>query len=72
MLNAAKNKTGAAPITNVEQSGYYKVLGKRERPKQPVILKAKFFIRRAEKIGREGGWACPGSMKLHGGRFIKC
>ncbi|XP_057589175.1 60S ribosomal protein L27a-like [Hippopotamus amphibius kiboko] len=42
-VNAAKNKTGAAPIIDVVRSGYYKVLRKGKLPKQPVIVKAKFF-----------------------------
>uniref|UniRef100_A0A2K6T2A1 Large ribosomal subunit protein uL15 n=1 Tax=Saimiri boliviensis boliviensis TaxID=39432 RepID=A0A2K6T2A1_SAIBB len=46
---AAKNKTGAAPIIDVVQLGYYKVLGKGKLPKQPVIVKSKFFSRRAEE-----------------------
>uniref|UniRef100_A0A8C2WEU1 Large ribosomal subunit protein uL15 n=1 Tax=Chinchilla lanigera TaxID=34839 RepID=A0A8C2WEU1_CHILA len=54
-VNAAKNKTGVAPITDV--SGYCKVLGKRKLPKQPVIMKAEFFSRRAEEIKGAGG-AC--------------
>uniref|UniRef100_A0A9L0SG55 Large ribosomal subunit protein uL15 n=1 Tax=Equus caballus TaxID=9796 RepID=A0A9L0SG55_HORSE len=56
-VNAAKNKTGAAPIVDVVRSSYYKVLGKGKLPKQPVIVKAKFFSRRAEekiKVGGEG------------------
>nr|XP_042138031.1 60S ribosomal protein L27a-like [Peromyscus maniculatus bairdii] len=32
-VNAAKNKTGAAPIIDVVRSGYYKVLGKGKLPK---------------------------------------
>uniref|UniRef100_A0A8C0KC26 Large ribosomal subunit protein uL15 n=1 Tax=Canis lupus dingo TaxID=286419 RepID=A0A8C0KC26_CANLU len=40
-VNAAKNKTGAAPIIDVERLGYYKVLGKGKLPKQPVIEKIK-------------------------------
>ncbi|XP_041604743.1 60S ribosomal protein L27a-like [Vulpes lagopus] len=56
-VNAAKNKTGAAPIIDVVRLGYYKVLGKEKLPKQPVIVKAKFFSRRAEKIKGVGG-AC--------------
>lgn len=36
--------------------GYYKVLGKGVLPKQPVIVKAKFFSRKAEdKIKKVGG-----------------
>uniref|UniRef100_G1QC58 Large ribosomal subunit protein uL15 n=1 Tax=Myotis lucifugus TaxID=59463 RepID=G1QC58_MYOLU len=48
--NAAKSKTGAAPIIDVVQLGYYKVLGKGKLAKQPVIVKAKFFSRR-RKMG---------------------
>uniref|UniRef100_A0A8B9XJV6 Large ribosomal subunit protein uL15 n=1 Tax=Bos mutus grunniens TaxID=30521 RepID=A0A8B9XJV6_BOSMU len=57
-VNAAKNKTGAAPITDVVRSGYYKVLGKGMLPKQPVIVKAKFFSRRAEEKIKGVGAAC--------------
>uniref|UniRef100_A0A8C6CIZ8 Large ribosomal subunit protein uL15 n=1 Tax=Moschus moschiferus TaxID=68415 RepID=A0A8C6CIZ8_MOSMO len=56
-VNAAKNKTGAALITDVVQSIYYKVLEKGKLPKQPVIVKAKFFSRKAEKIKHVDG-AC--------------
>ncbi|CAD7691368.1 unnamed protein product [Nyctereutes procyonoides] len=56
-VNAAKNKTGAAPIINV-RSGYYKVLGKGKLPKQPIIVKAKFFSRRAEEKIKGVGGAC--------------
>ncbi|XP_054999370.1 60S ribosomal protein L27a [Sorex araneus] len=57
-VNAAKNKTGAAPIIDVVRSGYYKVLGKGKLPKQPVIVKAKFFSRRAEEKIKKVGGAC--------------
>ncbi|KAG3276387.1 hypothetical protein H1C71_036983, partial [Ictidomys tridecemlineatus] len=57
-VNAAKNKTGAAPIIDVAQSGYYKVLGKGKLPQQPVIVKVKFFRRRAEEKIKDGGGAC--------------
>lgn len=50
-VNAVKNKNGAALITDVVRSGYYKVLGKGKLSKWPVIMKAKFVSRRAkEKI----------------------
>uniref|UniRef100_A0A8C9ERK4 Large ribosomal subunit protein uL15 n=1 Tax=Pavo cristatus TaxID=9049 RepID=A0A8C9ERK4_PAVCR len=39
-------------------NGYYKVLGKGKLPKQPVIVKAKFFSRRAEEKIKEVGGAC--------------
>ncbi|KAL4689239.1 hypothetical protein H8957_004149 [Semnopithecus entellus] len=48
-VNAAKNETGAAPIIDVVQLGYCKVLGKEKFAKQPVTMKAKFFSRRAEE-----------------------
>ena len=38
--NAANNKTGAAPITDVVRWGYCKVWGKGKLPKQPVSMKA--------------------------------
>ncbi|XP_077103291.1 large ribosomal subunit protein uL15C-like [Siphateles boraxobius] len=39
-------------------SGYFKVLGKGKLPKQPVIVKAKFFSRRAEEKIKSVGGAC--------------
>jgi large subunit ribosomal protein L27Ae len=42
-VNAAKNKTGVAPIIDVVRSGYHKVLGKGKLPKLPVNEKVKFF-----------------------------
>uniref|UniRef100_H0W4N5 Large ribosomal subunit protein uL15 n=1 Tax=Cavia porcellus TaxID=10141 RepID=H0W4N5_CAVPO len=41
--------TRVAPIIDVVRLGYYKVLGKGKLSKQPVIMKAKFFSRRAEE-----------------------
>ncbi|XP_044537749.1 60S ribosomal protein L27a, partial [Gracilinanus agilis] len=57
-INAAKSKDGLAPIIDVVRSGYYKVLGKGKLPKQPVIVKAKFFSRRAEEKIKGVGGAC--------------
>ena len=57
-VNAAKNKTGVAPIIDVVRSGYYKVLGKGTLQKQPVIVKAKFFSRRPEEKIKGVGGAC--------------
>ncbi|KAL7992165.1 hypothetical protein Chor_016421 [Crotalus horridus] len=45
-------------LTNISHQGYYKVLGKGKLPKQPVIVKAKFFSRRAEEKIKEVGGAC--------------
>ncbi len=38
--------------------GYYKVLGKGHLPKQPVIVKAKFFSKTAEEKIKDVGGAC--------------
>lgn len=38
--------------------GYYKVLGKGVLPKQPVIVKAKFFSRAAQEKIKAVGGAC--------------
>merc|ERR1711993_60214 len=56
--NYADKKDGNAPIIDVIQAGYYKVLGKGILPKQPVIVKAKFFSRRAEEKIKAVGGAC--------------
>jgi len=38
--------------------GYYKLLGKGRLPEQPVIVKAKFFSRKAEEKIKAVGGAC--------------
>merc|ERR1712002_533434 len=54
--NYADKKDGPAPVIDAVQAGFYKVLGKGVLPKQPVIVKARFFSRRAEdKIKAVGG-----------------
>ena len=53
-----KDKTGTAPVIDVVKAGYYKVLGKGLLPKQPVIVKAKFFSRSAEAKIKSVGGAC--------------
>ncbi|XP_039266688.1 large ribosomal subunit protein uL15-like [Styela clava] len=51
-----KDKKDVAPVIDVVRAGYFKVLGKGVLPKQPVIVKARFFSRRAEeKIKKVGG-----------------
>merc|ERR1712135_129655 len=47
-----------APVIDVIKAGYYKVLGKGVLPKQPVIVKAKFFSRGAEEKIKSVGGAC--------------
>ncbi len=45
-------------IKFVVLQGFYKVLGKGHLPKQPLIVKAKFFSRKAERKIKEVGGAC--------------
>lgn len=46
------------PSPLLSNQGYYKVLGKGHLPRQPVIVKAKFFSRKAERKIKEVGGAC--------------
>eukprot|EP01097_Dermamoeba_algensis_P011585 TRINITY_DN900_c0_g1_i1.p1 TRINITY_DN900_c0_g1~~TRINITY_DN900_c0_g1_i1.p1 ORF type:complete len:163 (-),score=41.40 TRINITY_DN900_c0_g1_i1:97-543(-) len=55
---AAQAKDGKAPVIDVTQAGFFKVLGKGHLPKTPVVVKAKFFSKVAEKKIREAGGAC--------------
>ncbi|CAH0395790.1 unnamed protein product [Bemisia tabaci] len=52
------NRRDKAPVIDVIKKGYYKVLGKGFLPKQPVIVKAKFFSRSAEKKIKSVGGCC--------------
>ncbi|GIY25488.1 60S ribosomal protein L27a [Caerostris extrusa] len=49
---------GKAPVIDVVNAGYYKVLGKGRLPKQPVIVKARFFSKEAESKIKSVGGAC--------------
>merc|ERR1711924_258841 len=49
---------GMVPVIDVTKSGFFKVLGKGRLPAQPVIVKAKFFSRSAEKKIKDVGGAC--------------
>uniref|UniRef100_A0A3B5MW01 Large ribosomal subunit protein uL15 n=1 Tax=Xiphophorus couchianus TaxID=32473 RepID=A0A3B5MW01_9TELE len=57
-VNYGKKPEGPAPVIDAVRAGYYKVLGKGKLPKQPVIVKAKFFSRKAEEKIKEVGGAC--------------
>uniref|UniRef100_A0A4X2KDX2 Large ribosomal subunit protein uL15 n=1 Tax=Vombatus ursinus TaxID=29139 RepID=A0A4X2KDX2_VOMUR len=57
-INAAKNKEDLPLSLMLCGQGYYKVLGKGKLPKQPVIVKVKFFSRRAEEKIRGVTGAC--------------
>ncbi|UXI19393.1 40S ribosomal protein S25-like [Sarcoptes scabiei] len=54
----AKEKAGKAPVINLVKHGYFKVLGKGALPKQPIIVKARFFSRSAEEKIKAVGGAC--------------
>ena len=58
LRTAYANKTDKAPVIDVVRAGYFKVLGKGLLPKQPVIVKAKFFSHKAEQKIKEVGGAC--------------
>lgn len=46
------------PVIDVTKAGYFKVLGKGFLPSQPVVVKAKFFSKIAEKKIKAIGGAC--------------
>jgi len=46
------------PVIDVVEAGYYKVLGKGRLPPRPVIVKAKFFSKKAEKVIKAAGGVC--------------
>lgn len=47
-----------ARLCDCIEQGYFKVLGKGVLPSQPVIVKAKFFSKKAEAKIKEVGGAC--------------
>jgi len=54
----SKKQESKVPVIDVTKAGYFKVLGKGRFPNRPVIIKAKYFSRRAEvKIKKAGGAA---------------
>ncbi len=53
---AAKN-TAEALVIDVTKYGIFKVLGKGTLPEQPVLVRAKFFSKLAEKKIKEAGGA---------------
>jgi large subunit ribosomal protein L27Ae len=53
----AQNKD-RVPVIDVTKAGYFKVLGKGFLPTQPVVVKAKFFSKIAERKIKAVGGAC--------------
>jgi len=57
--DAFKNKKdGTAPVLDVIDRGFHKVLGTGHLPAVPLIVKAKFFSSRAEKKIKQAGGVC--------------
>lgn len=54
---AAGQDTSSAPVIDVTQHGYFKVLGKGELPNQPLVVRAKFISKLAEKKIKDVGGA---------------
>jgi large subunit ribosomal protein L27Ae len=46
------------PVLDVTAAGAFKVLGKGHLPKVPIIVRAKYFSRYAEKKIKQCGGAC--------------
>ena len=55
---AASATDGKAPVIDVTKAGFYKVLGHGSLPNVPVIVKAKYFSKLAEKKIVAAGGAC--------------
>ncbi|KAK4535412.1 hypothetical protein CDCA_CDCA04G1437 [Cyanidium caldarium] len=47
-----------APVLDVTRAGYFKVLGRGHLPRQPLIVKAKYFSKTAEKRIKAAGGVC--------------
>jgi len=54
----AGEESDKAPVLDVTKKGIFKVLGKGELPKLPLIVKAKYFTKLAEKKIKLAGGAC--------------
>ena len=50
--------TGKAPVIDLTDYGIFKCLGKGQLPKQPVVVKARYISKLAEKKIKEVGGAC--------------
>lgn len=55
---ANATSTGKAVVIDTRNAGYGKVLGKGMLPKQPLIVKARFFSKRAEEKIKAAGGCC--------------
>mmetsp|Transcript_15218 Transcript_15218/g.22888 ORF Transcript_15218/g.22888 Transcript_15218/m.22888 type:complete len:149 (-) Transcript_15218:61-507(-) len=55
---AKASTSNTAPIIDVTKLGYFKVLGKGALPSIPIVVKAKYFTKEAEKKIKNAGGAC--------------
>ena len=55
---AFSNNKDRIPVIDVTKAGFFKVLGKGFLPTQPVVVKAKFFSKIAERKIKAVGGAC--------------
>ncbi|EGD74089.1 ribosomal protein rpl-27 [Salpingoeca rosetta] len=55
LKNASAEK---APVIDCVRAGYFKVLGNGKLPEKPVIVKARFFSRKAEEKIKAAGGVC--------------
>lgn len=55
---AQSASNGTAPVIDITQYGHFKLMGRGDLPKVPVIVKAKFFTKLAEKKIKAAGGAC--------------
>lgn len=57
LAHYSKNKSNV-PVIDVTKAGFFKVLGKGFLPAQPVVVRAKFFSKKAERKIKAVGGAC--------------
>ena len=57
-IEQAAGMKDKAPVLDLPKMGIFKVLGKGRLPETPLIVKAKFFSREAEKKIKAAGGAC--------------
>lgn len=53
-----KEKSTKAPVVDLVKFGYYKLLGRGHFPNMPIIVKAKYFSKKAENKIKKAGGAC--------------
>ncbi|CDJ56132.1 ribosomal protein L22, putative [Eimeria maxima] len=58
LQQAKTGNNGKAFVLDCTKAGYFKVLGKGQLPKLPLIVRARFFSKLAEKKIKEAGGVC--------------